>query len=235
LGRATRLYVIVDNRARPGLWQAWGLSILAETASGGLVLFDTGPDGETLCYNARVMGVEHLLSRLDAVVISHPHRDHYGGLGCVAHHSPGATVVLPPVPAHLVSYVRRLGLAPVLQPRGVAVAPGALATTPLEAAIGLQERALAVETGGGLPAVLLGCSHPGGDRLVETALQETGAERAALAIGGLHEPPPAVVDRIAEMAERIAPIHCSGSARDYAARTYPGKYVDAPAGTVLEL
>lgn len=230
-----RLTVLVDNRAAPGLWSAWGLSILAETPEGAVVVFDTGPDAETLCYNAERLGAVGRLAEAEAVVVSHPHRDHYGGLACIAHHNPGVRVVLPPSPSHVVGYVRRLGLAPVVQPRGVAVAPGAWAASPLEAGIGLMERSLGLSTGGGGPAVLLGCSHPGGDRLVEVALREMGAEKARLAMGGLHEPPFEVVDRLAELAELIAPMHCSGSAVEYARRRYPGRFVEAVAGTVLEL
>ena len=74
-----RLWVLVDNEALEGLRPAWGLSILAETQEGSLVLFDTGPDPEVLCGNAEAMGATGLLGEVEAVVGSHPHRDHYGG------------------------------------------------------------------------------------------------------------------------------------------------------------
>ena len=231
-----RLWVLVDNEALEGFRPAWGLSILAETQEGSLVLFDTGPDPEVLCSNAEAMGAEGLLGEVEAVVISHPHRDHYGGLPCVARHAAGVQVVLPPSPPGLVAWVRRLGLAPSPVAAPLEAAPGAHATRALEAGIGLMERALAITTSTGAPAALLGCSHPGGDRLVETALEELGAaERALLAIGGLHSPPRRVVDRLAELAEKIAPIHCSGPAKDYVKTRYPEKYVEAKAGTVLAL
>jgi len=229
-----RLVVLVDNEAPSGLTPAWGLSILAETREGSLVLFDTGPDAETLCANAERLGAARLLQELDLVVISHPHRDHYGGLACIAHHSPGTRILLPPTPSHIVSWIRRLGLTPVTQAAGGPVAPGAYASPALTAAIALAERALAVQGEHGV-TVLLGCSHPGGDRLTEAALQAAAADKAYLVIGGLHNPPPEVVDRIAQLAEHIAPIHCSGQAKQYAKTRYPDKYIEAKAGTQIQI
>ena len=226
-----RLVVLVDNRAAPGLREAWGLSILVE-AHGSRVLFDTGPSPDVLCDNARALGVG--LEELDAIIVSHPHRDHYGGLPCAAQHSPGTVVVLPPSPGHLVAWIRRLGLAPVTVKGSHRPAPGYATSGALRAGIGLYEHALAVETAEG-PLVLLGCSHPGGDRLVERALGVMGAGRAWLVMGGLHDPPRSVVDRLASMARLLAPIHCSGGARDYARTRYPDRYLDAAAGTMVEL
>lgn len=53
-----------------------GLAMLLETG-GKKILFDTGAD-LALMHNARVLGVD--LSGLDAVVLSHGHYDHTGGL-----------------------------------------------------------------------------------------------------------------------------------------------------------
>lgn len=75
-----RLTILVDNNVRlPGLIAEHGLSMLIE-AGGNRILFDTGQRG-ALFPNARTLGCP--LDSLDAIVISHGHYDHTGGLGQV--------------------------------------------------------------------------------------------------------------------------------------------------------
>src|SRR5689334_16574417 len=55
---------------------AWGLSLLIRTYVGDeqrTVLFDAGPEGDTVCANARKLGLE--FGNVDAVVLSHGHWD----------------------------------------------------------------------------------------------------------------------------------------------------------------
>ena len=75
-----RLVTLSENTAgKPGLAAEWGLSILVETAE-ARILFDTG-GSDAAVRNADILGIH--LTGLDAVVISHGHADHTGGLPSV--------------------------------------------------------------------------------------------------------------------------------------------------------
>ncbi len=70
---------LVDNTALRGsaLWGEHGVSFLIETPA-GRVLFDVGQSGDVLAHNAAQTDVE--LNHVDALVLSHAHNDHTGGL-----------------------------------------------------------------------------------------------------------------------------------------------------------
>jgi 7,8-dihydropterin-6-yl-methyl-4-(beta-D-ribofuranosyl)aminobenzene 5'-phosphate synthase len=75
--KTLRITVLADDAApAAGLIQEHGLSLWLE-ADGRTILFDTGQGG-ALQPNARRLGVS--LERLPAVVLSHGHYDHTGGL-----------------------------------------------------------------------------------------------------------------------------------------------------------
>jgi 7,8-dihydropterin-6-yl-methyl-4-(beta-D-ribofuranosyl)aminobenzene 5'-phosphate synthase len=77
------LYVLIENQTsdRPRLVSEHGLSMLV-VAHGRRVLFDTGASA-ALVNNADQLGLGDDLARIDAVVLSHGHYDHTGGLPAV--------------------------------------------------------------------------------------------------------------------------------------------------------
>jgi len=74
-----RISVLCENSVGPmtGTLGEHGFAALVEPRDGAPLLFDTGQGG-TLLHNARCLGKD--LARLGAVVISHGHYDHGGGL-----------------------------------------------------------------------------------------------------------------------------------------------------------
>ncbi|TKU96623.1 MBL fold metallo-hydrolase, partial [Citrobacter sp. TBCS-14] len=77
---ALTLTVLLENRRARGAEKVLrakpGLSLLVQDET-TTILFDTGPD-DSFRHNAALMGVD--LSQLTAVVLSHGHYDHCGGV-----------------------------------------------------------------------------------------------------------------------------------------------------------
>jgi 7,8-dihydropterin-6-yl-methyl-4-(beta-D-ribofuranosyl)aminobenzene 5'-phosphate synthase len=80
MSRDLRVTVLVENTVyRSGLWAEHGLSLWIEYED-HRILFDTGQT-DVLIQNAQTLGID--LSSADAVVLSHGHYDHSGGLAAV--------------------------------------------------------------------------------------------------------------------------------------------------------
>jgi 7,8-dihydropterin-6-yl-methyl-4-(beta-D-ribofuranosyl)aminobenzene 5'-phosphate synthase len=103
----------------------------------------------------------------------------------------------------------------------------------------LRELSLAIETSEGM-VVVVGCSHPGVERIVEAA---SGLGRRVYSVfGGFHLPsaPDTEIERIATAlhdtyrVERVAPGHCTGEPAFYHFRKRWGeKYTFAGVGSVI--
>jgi len=90
----TCITILVDNDVQPGL------NLMAEHGFAALIergpvriLFDTG-QGPALAHNAQALGID--LSSLSAIVLSHGHYDHTGGLLHAVRLNPGVRVVAHP-------------------------------------------------------------------------------------------------------------------------------------------
>jgi len=230
-----KIRLLCENTAADMVWLAeWGFSALI-TFDGGSVLFDTG-FSDVWQKNADHAGVD--LDQVDAVALSHFHRDHTRGL---LHHQFSKRKKLIAHP-RVLSAVLKTDKAQVKQdyadiqavmsrdfeivartepheflpgawflgevPRVTAFEAGCFEDDAME-----DDTALAFQTPKGA-VVVSGCSHAGICNICEHAKQVTG-QRLHAVIGGFHlmaaEKPP--VDETiayfkAEAPEVLLPMHC---------------------------
>jgi 7,8-dihydropterin-6-yl-methyl-4-(beta-D-ribofuranosyl)aminobenzene 5'-phosphate synthase len=89
---SVKITTLSENTAQLGFLAEWGLSILVETES-SKVLLDTGMSISAV-HNADLLGID--LSTVDAIVLSHAHGDHTGGLRDVLRRTGAVEVVAHP-------------------------------------------------------------------------------------------------------------------------------------------
>ena len=231
-----RITVVYDNVPHaPGLATAWGFAAVVESG-GRRVLFDTGGDGPTLLGNLRALGV----GAIDAVVLSHIHGDHTGGLRDLLAGRPGLVVYVPrSFPAAFPDAAARAG-ARVETVSG----PGRLlanfrSTGELGGAI--REQALVVDAPEGL-VIITGCAHPGIVEVVEAAKAAFGRD-VALLMGGFHLRGRSAAENRATVAAlralgvgRVMPSHCTGDEATALFReAWGGDFVPGGCGAVVEV
>jgi 7,8-dihydropterin-6-yl-methyl-4-(beta-D-ribofuranosyl)aminobenzene 5'-phosphate synthase len=160
------------------------------------ILFDCGLSGgrdpSALVRNAQQLDVD--LSNLDAVVISHLHPDHVGGIRAVR----GRTFTFTRggreplgVPAHVPTAMRheRADVVPTDGPR--VIAQGVAVLPPLPRALfwlgPTSEQALVINVRGFGLVVVTGCGHPPIERILGVSEQVLDVPIAGV-VGGLHLP-----------------------------------------------
>ncbi len=218
---SVRITIIYDNTVyRGGVRADWGFAAVIERG-GEMILFDTGASGRILFGNMEALGFDP--SDVDAVILSHAHADHTGGLAGLLSTRVHPTVYLPAAfPERFKNDVRALttvvethtGDTVVAGLRSVTLSAGT--TTGGRA---LVEQAVAVETPEGL-VLVTGCAHPGIVPLAEEAIRIGGAgTQIALAMGGFHlmnldgRSVERVMTQLRELGvERVMPAHCTGPA-----------------------
>jgi 7,8-dihydropterin-6-yl-methyl-4-(beta-D-ribofuranosyl)aminobenzene 5'-phosphate synthase len=233
-----RLYVVFNNVPyKAGLQTGWGFACLIE-GLGQTVLFDTGGDGGTLLANIQRLGLAP--ESVDAVVLSHIHADHTGGLDTFLSRNPTVTVYTPAsFPASFQDGIKRHGarLETVSAPRRLL--EGIYSTG--EMGGGIREQALIVETDEGL-VVITGCAHPNVADMAERAHAYLH-KKIHLLMGGFHlggssqAEIEAIIRRLKTLGvETVAPSHCTGErATNMFREAWGSDFVDGGLGAVIQL
>jgi len=199
-----KITVIYDNEANAGLKSGWGFSCLIETEE--KILFDTADDGEKLIYNLRQLNIQP--ESIRAVVISHNHWDHTGGLNEFLKLNNNAKVFNPK------SFSKPTEISTCVH------STGALGTF-------IKEQSLIVNTKEG-NVVITGCAHPGLENIIDRS-RELG--EIYCVVGGFHG-----FSKLEELdgIEIIAPCHCTQYKQEIKEK-YPAKFREIKAGSIIKI
>jgi 7,8-dihydropterin-6-yl-methyl-4-(beta-D-ribofuranosyl)aminobenzene 5'-phosphate synthase len=238
MGRRIRIVTVADNVPLVGAMTCeWGFAAVIE-ADSKRVLFDTGASGPALLANLAAAGFSP--DEIDALVISHDHSDHTGGLvDFLAARTSSRPLPLYPPEGFDEAPVRGANVDIVYACKREEIVPGVHSTGTL-GRTRIPEQSLVVLTGDG-PAVVTGCAHPGIDRIVAVAAEAFG-EPLALVMGGFHlfrsdaEGRQEIITALDQFdIRRLAPSHCTGDdAVEEIARLYERIFVRAGNGFIYE-
>jgi 7,8-dihydropterin-6-yl-methyl-4-(beta-D-ribofuranosyl)aminobenzene 5'-phosphate synthase len=231
----TVTYLYDNTTAAPGTKADWGFACLVET-NGRRVLFDTGANPEVLRANLAALKID--VAKLDALVFSHDHGDHTGGVSALGPR-PGLPTFFP---ASFSEATRAVFAGQQMKAIAVTAPADVVAGVATSGQFGtaIPEEALIVDTEQGL-VVIFGCAHPG---VVEMLRGISSARNRPfhLVLGGFHllQTP---ADRVAQIVADfkamqvtyVGATHCTGEAAIKAFRqAYGTHFVEGGAGRVVK-
>ena len=211
-----KITIVYDNETlRDDCRADWGFSALVEFEN-RKILFDTGANGKILLDNMKKLAIDP--TEISAVFISHSHWDHTGGLEDFFKINPAAELFVPasyrpPEIAQKVNYISEAG----------EIFKNIYSTGELNN----NEQSMAINTDKGI-VVIVGCSHPGIDNILNAASQ---FGRVYAIIGGYHG-----FDKFDVVADVdiLCPTHCTQHKSEIKS-LYPDKYIDGGVGKIIEI
>ncbi len=234
----TRLTIVFDNYAfLEGFPTLWGFACFVETPETAF-LFDTGSNGRVLLRNLDRLGIDP--KKAEALIISHPHWDHIGGMDSILEVHPDLKLFVPEsLSPRLIRDLRTLSAGvTVIGETPTELMPG-IFSTGVMGEIGEQAAVIETEKGS---AVLTGCAHPGIADIAARAVGISGSPVELLA-GGFHlmnadaGEISAVIDALEKLKIRnVCPTHCTGDpAINQFARHFGNRFIRGGTGRTIEL
>lgn len=230
-----KITIVYENTLHvPGLTAGWGFAALVEYNDHTL-LFDTGADGHALLNNMEALHIDPLA--IDAVVLSHNHSDHTGGLNALL--ATGAQPIVYLLPSFPASLKRQIGQATtVVETAPDQVISEGIVTTG-EISGYPPEQAIAIDVDRGI-VIITGCAHPGIVAIIEH-VKETSEQPIYAVLGGFHlgNLTRNEIDDIVQAfrrleVERVGPCHCTGEHAIAAfAEAYGDDLIPIGTGTVI--
>jgi len=234
----TKITILFDNYAYlEGFPTLWGFSSFVETPETTL-LFDTGSNGRVLLKNMKRLGVD--LHKAEALILSHPHWDHIGGVDSVLEVHPDLRLFVPDsLSRHYIHDLEgeSLGVT-VIGEQPAAILPGIWSTGTMGE---IGEQSVVIEREEGV-VVITGCAHPGVENIAARAIEMTG-KPLQLLLGGFHlmySDPEHITDVIRTLqalgVQNVCPTHCSGDlAIGMFAEAYGDHFFRGGVGRILEI
>ncbi len=230
-----RLTILYDNTTEdPRLTVEWGFAALVEY-KGHTVLFDTGLDGPSLLGNMDVLGIDP--QSIEAIVLSHEHGDHTGGLQDLLATGIHPQIYIPAAMAGKVTQAQREQHTIIEVSDPVEIVPGMFSTGEIKGSV--PEQGLVVKTSEGI-VVITGCAHPGIVKMVQHASEIMDGE-IVLVIGGFHlgnynagQIDTIIADFRSMGVKQVTPTHCTGEEQiAQIAEAYGEDYIPGGAGQVI--
>ncbi len=236
-----QIKVIFNNKAINKRFSlGWGFSCLVDNR----ILFDTGESERYLFNNLKVMDVNIL--DIEAVVISHDHWDHAGGLWGILKERKGLNVyACPHFSKEFKEKVRGLQGELIGADRFIEISKDIFITGEIPGAyLGryMPEQAFIIKTENGI-TLITGCAHPGIVKTVEKVKEKFSKQQLYLVFGGFHlmdkdkRAVEIVVEKFKEMrVKKVGPTHCSGKeAEELFEEIYKNNFIDVTAGQIIEV
>jgi len=232
--------IIYDNTSKKGFQSGWGFSCLVDQK----IMFDTGEAPEPLFYNMQRLKVN--ISNIEAVVISHNHWDHTGGLWELLKKRKGLKVYgCPRFSDEFKKQVTAL--------EGTLIESGSFQEIDAQISVTgeiagqykgeyMPEQALIVKTEKGM-TVITGCSHPGIVTMIEKVKERFPQQPISTVLGGFHlmdkdtQAVELIVEAMKDMkVENIGPTHCTGKkAQIVFKKSYGKHFLSIMAGQTVEV
>lgn len=210
--KSTEITIVFDNYAYlEGFPTLWGFSCFVKTNE-TIFLFDTGSNGRVLLQNIQRLDID--LKKAEALVLSHPHWDHIGGVDSVLEMHPDMHLFVPDsLSKHLIRDLDAQSLGTTVIGESPQQILPSVYSTGVMGEVG--EQSVVIDTAKGL-VVITGCAHPGITNIAVRAM-EMLQKPIYLLMGGFHlmydstSQIATIIKTLDELGiQYLCPTHCSG-------------------------